>query len=84
MIFAHQYLSQLDPQVRDAILGNVGTIVAFRLGLADAEILESEFRPELSAMDLISLPNYHIYLKLMINGVVSRPFSAETFKARSA
>src|SRR5437762_14055218 len=81
MILAHQYLSQLDPQIRDAILGNVGTMIAFRLGLADAEILESEFRPELSAVDLIGLPNYHVYLKLMIDGVASRAFSAETLKS---
>src|SRR3989454_8982598 len=80
MILAHQYLSQLDLQVRDAILGNVGTMISFRLGLADAEILEKEFRPELSAVDLISLPNYHIYVKLMIDGVASRVFSAETLK----
>jgi hypothetical protein len=80
LILAHQYLSQLDIQVRDAILGNAGNIIAFRLGLGDAEILESEFQPEVSATDLISLPNYHIYLKLMINGVVSRPFSAETLQ----
>jgi hypothetical protein len=59
---------QLDLQVRDAILGNVGTIISFRLGLADAEIPENELRHEISAMDLISLPNYHIYLKLMIEG----------------
>ena len=81
MILAHQYLSQLDLQVRDAIIGNVGTMIAFRLGLTDAEILENEFRPELSAMDLISLPNYHVYVKLMIDGVVSRPFSAQSVKA---
>ena len=81
MILAHQYLSQLDLQVRDAILGNVGTMIAFRLGLTDAEILEKEFQPELSAIDLISLPNYHVYLKLMINGVASRAFSAKTLKA---
>jgi hypothetical protein len=80
LILAHQYLSQLDIQVRDAILGNVGNIVSFRLGLGDAEILESEFKPEISATDLISLPNYHIYLKLMIGGIVSRPFSAETLR----
>src|SRR5437867_5575571 len=80
MILAHQYLSQLDLQVRDAILGNVGTMIAFRLGLADAEILENEFQPEISALDLISLPNYHIYIKLMIDGVSSRAFSAETLK----
>ena len=51
---------------------------AFRLGLADAEILEKEFYPEFSATDLIKLPNYRIYLKLMVDGVVSRPFSAAT------
>lgn len=78
MIFAHQYLSQLDPQVRDAILGNVGTLISFRLGVSDAEILQKEFYPEFSIKDLISLPNYHIYLKLMINGIISAPFSAET------
>jgi hypothetical protein len=68
LVLAHQYLSQLDLQVRDAILGNVGTILSFRLGLFDAEILENEFKPEISAIDLISLPNYHIYLKVMIDG----------------
>ena len=83
MILAHQYLSQLDLQVRDAILGNVGTMIAFRLGLTDAEILENEFRPEVSAVDLISLPNYHVYLKLMIDGVASRPFSAKTLEKSS-
>src|SRR5438876_259256 len=82
MILAHQYLSQLDLQIRDAILGNVGTMIAFRLGVADAEILENEFRPEISAMDLISLPNYHVYVKLMIDGVASRTFSAETLSCR--
>ena len=80
LILAHQYLSQLDLQIRDAILGNVGTMIAFRLGLADAEILENEFRPEISAVDLISLPNYHIYVKLMIDGVASRPFSGESLQ----
>src|SRR2546428_4268330 len=84
MILAHQYLSQLDLQVRDAIIGNVGTMIAFRLGLTDAEILENEFRPELSAMDLISLPNYHVYVKLMINGVASRAFSAQTLEMNRA
>jgi hypothetical protein len=80
MILAHQYLSQLEPQVLDAILGNVGTLVSFRLGAGDAQILEKEFYPELMALDLTSLPNYNIYLKLMVDGTVSRPFSAETIK----
>jgi DNA helicase HerA-like ATPase len=78
LILSHQHLSQLDPQVRDAVLGNVGTIISFRLGLVDAEILAKEFYPELTAADLVNLPNLHIYLRLMVDGVVSRPFSAET------
>ena len=76
LVLAHQHLSQVEDGTRDAILGNAGTIIAFRIGLADALLLEREFHPELTAVDLISLPNYHIYLKLMIDGVVSRPFSA--------
>lgn len=78
LILSHQHLSQLDPQVRDAILGNVGTLVSFRLGLADAEILAKEFWPEFMPPDLTKLPNHSVYLKLMVNGAVSRPFSAET------
>ncbi len=80
MVLAHQYLDQLDDTVRGAILGNVGTIVSFRVGLTDALLLEKEFYPEFTASDLIGLPNYHIYLKLMIDGVVSKPFSAATLK----
>ena len=81
MILAHQYLTQLDLQVRDAILGNTGTFISFRVGLTDAEMLAGEFYPFFSARDLINLPNYHIYLKLMIDGVVSHPFSGETLSA---
>jgi hypothetical protein len=76
LVLAHQYLSQLDLMVRDAVLGNVGTTISFRLGLADAEILGNEFFPEVSSLDLLNLPNHHIYLRLMVGGVVSRPFSA--------
>lgn len=78
MILSHQFQAQLAEEVRDAILGNVGTIVSFRLGLNDAEILEKEFYPVFSAKDLLNLPNYHIYLRLMIDGVVSQAFSANT------
>src|SRR2546427_706420 len=80
MILAPQYLSPLDLQVRDAILGNVGTILAFRLGLGDAEILAQEFYPIFAAADLVSLPNYQVYLKLMIDGRPSVPFSAATLR----
>ena len=78
LILAHQYLAQLDPKVRDAILGNVGTIISFRLGLADAEIISRELYPEFTAEDLVRLPNYNVYVKLAVNGAVTRPFSAET------
>lgn len=78
LVLAHQYFAQLDLEVRDAVLGNVGTIIAFRVGPADAEVLEKEFQPEITGLDLLNLPNYHIYLKLLVDGVVSRPFSAET------
>jgi hypothetical protein len=70
---------KVDETVRDAILGNAGTVIAFRTGLNDALILEKEFHPEFTAHDLVNLPNYHVYLKLMIDGVVSKPFSAATF-----
>jgi hypothetical protein len=61
-------------------LRNVGTIILLPAGVTDAEILAKEFYPEFSVEDLINLPNYGIYLKLMIEGAVSKPFSAETLK----
>lgn len=78
MIVAHQYLYQLDPDTRYAVLGNVGTLISFRLGPKDAAFLAKEFQPKLDTVDLLNLPNYHIYLKLMIDGTPSRPFSAVT------
>ncbi|HPS03703.1 MAG TPA: type IV secretion system DNA-binding domain-containing protein, partial [Candidatus Sumerlaeota bacterium] len=81
LILSHQHFSQLDPAVLDAILGNVGTVIAFRVGLTEAQVLEQEFFPVFSASDLTNLPNHAIYLKLLIDGRVSRPFSAETLPA---
>ncbi|MEE8131862.1 MAG: type IV secretion system DNA-binding domain-containing protein [Candidatus Paceibacterota bacterium] len=82
LIIAHQYVGQLltetSTKVRDAIFGNVGTMLAFRVGAADAEFLEKEFEPEFNIQDIINLPNYNIYLKLMVDGITSRPFSAVT------
>jgi len=65
-------------KVKDSVFGNVGTMISFRVGADDADFLEKEFGPEFTAQDLVNLPNYHIYLKLMIDGVTSRPFSAVT------
>jgi hypothetical protein len=79
LILAHQYLGQIDPQIQDAILGNVGTLIAFRVGLVDADVLEKQFAGVFSARDLTNLSNFDIYLRLMVDGKVLRPFSAETF-----
>ncbi len=78
LTLAHQYIDQMEESVRDAIFGNVGTIICFRVGAKDAEFLEKEFSPEFTANDLVNLGFANIYLKLMIDGVASRPFSART------
>ncbi|HEX4104161.1 MAG TPA: type IV secretion system DNA-binding domain-containing protein [Candidatus Paceibacterota bacterium] len=83
LVLAHQYIGQLvtsdgNTRVRDAVFGNVGTIVTFRVGAADAEFLEKEFMPEFLQTDLVNLSKANIYTKLMIDGVASRPFSATT------
>lgn len=82
LILAHQYIGQLvtdvSTKVRDAVFGNCGTMVIFRIGATDAEFLEKEFSPEFTPEDIVNLPNYAIYLKLMVDGVTSRPFSAVT------
>lgn len=78
LTLAHQHLQQLEPDVRHAVLGNAGTLIAFRLGVEDAAIIGKEFEPLFQPLDLLSLPNHDIYLKLMIDGEPSRPFSATT------
>ncbi len=83
LIIGHQYMGQLMPdknntKVRDAVFGNVGTMIIFRVGSADAEYLETEFDPIFTPNDIVNLPKAHIILKLMINGVASEPFSAVT------
>jgi hypothetical protein len=80
LTLAHQYLDQLDQDLYAAVLGNVGTLIAFRVGQADAQVLAREFAPEFTAQDLVGLPNHSIYVKLMVDGVVTRPFSGDTVK----
>jgi hypothetical protein len=77
-VLAHQYLHQLEPAVRHAVLGNTGTIVSFRLGAEDAPLIAREFAEYFDVRDFLSLPNHDIYLKLMIDGEPSVPFSATT------
>lgn len=82
LVLAHQYIGQLitetSTRVRDAIFGNVGTMMTFRVGATDAEFLEKQYVPEIFLQDLVNLPNFNVYLKLMIDGVSCRPFSATT------
>ena len=80
VVASHQYLSQVEPQVIDAVRGNAGTIICFRLGPNDAAAIADEFEPKLQATDLLNLPNHQIYLKLMIDGAPSQPFSADTLR----
>lgn len=77
LILAHQYIEQLSENVRPAVFGNVGTIICFRIGAEDAEFLEKEFEPEFTANDLVNAGVHSIFLKLMIDGIASRPFTAE-------
>lgn len=78
LILANQYLHQVDEHIRRAILGNVGTLITFRVGTEDAKMLSDEFYPVFRQSDLVNLPAYGIYLKLMIDGNTSKPFSADT------
>jgi len=78
LILANQYLYQLEPDIRYAVLGNAGSLVSFRVGATDALFLEKEFEPTFSQYDLVRLPNYNIYAKIMVHGEPTLPFSAET------
>src|SRR5680860_935558 len=76
LVLAHQYIAQLSEKVEPAVFGNVGTMIVFRVGAADAEELVKEFTPTFTEEDLVNLPKYEMYLKLMIDGIASSPFSA--------
>ncbi len=78
LTIAHQYIEQMSDEVRAAVFGNVGTMITFRVGAFDAAVLEKEFAPVFLAEDLVNLGFTQIYLKLMIDGVSSSPFSAVT------
>lgn len=86
LIMAHQYIAQLtktpsgheDTRVRDAVFGNVGTMLSFKVGADDAQYLEKEYAPDLSEQDILSIANYKAYIKLNIHNTTSRPFSLES------
>ncbi len=76
LTIAHQYIEQMSDEVRAAVFGNVGTMIIFRVGATDAEVFEKEFSPTFTAEDIVNLGFIQIYLRLMINGIGSKPFSA--------
>ncbi|MBI4531883.1 MAG: type IV secretion system DNA-binding domain-containing protein [Candidatus Latescibacteria bacterium] len=78
LTLCNQLLAQVEETMRAAIFGNVGTLMTFQVGAEDAEYLVKEFTPTLTEEDLVSLPQYHIYVKLMVEGTTSQPFSAVT------
>ena len=80
LVMAHQYLQQLDPAIAHAVLGNAGTLISFRLGAYDAGLIAKELEPVFAPVDLLNLPNHHIFLRLMIDGMPSNPFSARTLR----
>jgi len=78
LTLAHQFIAQLDEKIRDAVFGNVGSLLAFRVGVNDAEFLEKQFEPDFARQDLVNLPNFEAILKLMIHGGVSSAFRMKT------
>jgi CxxC-x17-CxxC domain-containing protein len=81
LVIGHQYLEQVSEEVRAAVLGTVGTFVAFRIGPPDAEKLEDQFLPYVAVQELVNLPNFYFYIKMMIDGITSPPFLATTLLA---
>lgn len=78
LTIAHQYIAQVPEEVRDAVIGNVGTLITFRVGAPDAEALAKEFEPVFNVSDMVNLRMAHIYTKLLIDGITSPAFSAQT------
>lgn len=93
LIIAHQYLGQLEQaagaagagskDVRDAVFGNAGTEICFRIGVEDAEVMAKEFAPVFNEFDLVNIDRFNAYVKLMINGTASKPFNMGTLPPRS-
>ncbi|MBI2637304.1 MAG: type IV secretory system conjugative DNA transfer family protein, partial [Candidatus Sungbacteria bacterium] len=78
LIISHQFIGQLEENIKKAVFGNVGSMVSFRIGSEDGEFLEKQFMPVFNAHDLINIDNYNCYVKLLINGQTSEPFNMKT------
>lgn len=78
LIIAHQFIGQLEEEIKKAVFGNVGSILSFRIGSDDAEYMEKQFQPVFTAHDLLNIDNFNAYLKLLIDGQTSKPFNIKT------
>ena len=78
LTIAHQFIKQLEEKIRDSVFGNVGSMVAFRVGADDAEFLEKHFEPTFAQSDLINIPNFNAHAKLLINNQTIDPFNFKT------
>ena len=79
LVMAHQFIAQLKEEIRDAVFGNVGSIITFRVGAQDAEFLVKQFEPVFSENDLLNIDNFNAYVKILVAGETSRPFNIKTF-----
>jgi type IV secretory pathway TraG/TraD family ATPase VirD4 len=78
LILANQYLGQIDDHTRSAVFGNVGSLLTFNLGSTDAETIATQLGPDLTPRDLMSLPKFTAYARLLVNGIATRSFSLKT------
>lgn len=78
LTMVHQYIAQLDEEIRDAVFGNVGSLSVFRIGSEDAQFMESQFAPVFSAKDIMNIPNYNAFMRILVNGTPAKPFSVAT------
>jgi hypothetical protein len=79
LILAHQFIAQLKEEISKAVFGNVGSMVAFRVGPEDAEFLQKQFEPVFAATDLVNVDNYNCFARILVNNVLTKPFNMATY-----
>jgi hypothetical protein len=79
LVIAHQFIGQLKEEIPKAVFGNVGSMVAFRVGPEDAEFLQKQFEPIFGASDLVNVDNYNCFARVLINSELSKPFNMKTY-----
>lgn len=79
LTIAHQYINQLEDNIKNAVFGNVGSMAVFRVGAEDAEFLESKFKPVFTAKDIMKIDNHNAYVSMLVKGQPTKPFNIATF-----